>query len=253
MTSYFKGSAAICALFFSLAAADTAAAQDATLKVGGRVMLDYTLGSLDAPDANIDGSEVRRARLNVSGNYGSAIKYKFEVNKASGKSINVEDAYLQFTPSSSKIKIKVGQFKTHNSLDEATSSRFISTLEPYAFTDAFGFDRRVGVSVGTSGSNYTFDAGIFGTNLEQNNGLKEGHAYAARATFNPIKTDETLVHLGASLRVRDQGETASDLRYRQRPYTHVAPSRIIDTGRFADKFGCQVNMARPAQKALVQT
>lgn len=211
-----------------------ALAQDATLKVGGRVQLDYTLADLSAPDTDINDTEVRRARLNVSGQYGDSIKYKFEINKASGKSVNVEDAYLQFAPAGSKFKVKAGQFKTHNSLDEQTSSRFISALERSAFTDAFGFDRRVGVSVGTSGSTYTFDAGAFTTNLEEDGGTSEGHAFAARGTFNPVKTADSLVHLGASWRYRKTGDTSDDLRYRQRPYTHVAPSRIIDTGRFAE-------------------
>ncbi len=234
MTCLKKGGLAVSVAAMSLLLADITWAQDATLKVGGRVQIDYTMADLNSPDADINDTEVRRARLNVSGNYGSSIKYKFEVNKASGKSVNVEDAYLQFTPEGSKFKIKAGQFKTHNSLDEQTSSRFISTLERSAFTDAFGFDRRVGVSVGTSGKNYTFDAGAFTTNLEEDGGTDEGHAFAARGTFNPVKTDDTLVHLGASWRYRKTGDTSSDLRYRQRPYTHVAPSRIIDTGRFAE-------------------
>ncbi len=228
-----KGGMTVSLLALSIVMAPATVAQEKTLKVGGRVQIDYTTANLNTPDSSINDTEVRRARLNVSGNYNSSIKYKFEVNKASGKSINVEDAYVQFTPAASKLKIKVGQFKTHNSLDEQTSSRFISTLERSAFTDAFAFDRRVGVSVGTSGSNYTFDAGVFTTNLEVNGGTNEGRAYATRATFNPIKTDETLIHLGVSWRHRKKGDTSSDLRYRQRPYTHVAPSRIIDTGRFA--------------------
>lgn len=226
---------AVSAIALTVAFADVAVASDINLKVGGRVQLDYTLADInDVTDINIDDTEARRARLNVSGTYGDAIKYKFEINKASGKSIGVEDAYLQFKGNNMPFKIKVGQFKTHNSLDEQTSSRFISTLERSAFTDAFGFNRRVGVSVGTSGSNYTFNVGAFTENLETNNGTEEGKAFAARATYNPIKTDETLVHLGASWRYRDKGDTASDLRYRQRPYTHVAPSRIVDTGRFAE-------------------
>ena len=97
---------------------DTSWATEKTLKVGGRVQVDYTTANIDTPDININDTEVRRARLNVSGKYGSKIKYKFEINKASGKSVKVEDAYIQFIPSNSKVKIKLGQFKTHNSLDE---------------------------------------------------------------------------------------------------------------------------------------
>ncbi|MGJ8561992.1 MAG: OprO/OprP family phosphate-selective porin [Alphaproteobacteria bacterium] len=228
-----SGASVLASALAVLALSAPSFASELTAELGGRVQIDYTNADIDTPDSSINDTELRRARLHVIGAYGSSVKYKIELNKASGSSVNVEDAYLQFTPEGSRFKIKAGQFKTHNSLDEQTSSRFISTLERAAFTDAFAFDRRVGLSVGTSGDNYTFDAGVFTTNLEENGGTDEGHAVSARGTFNPIKTDDMLVHLGASWRYRSKGDTASELRYRQRPYTHVAPSRIIDTGRFA--------------------
>ena len=164
---------------------ETSWAADKTIKVGGRVQVDYTTADVDTPDTNIsDDTEIRRARLNVSGKYGSNIKYKFEINKASGKSVNVEDAYIQFAPSNSKVKVKLGQFKTHNSLDEQTSSRFISTLRALCISQTpFAFDRRVGASVGTSGDNFTFDAGVFTTNLENDGGADEGHAISARGNI----------------------------------------------------------------------
>lgn len=234
MTQYFKRSLSAVSFGLVLSAFTTQSfATELTADVNGRVMIDYTIADIDTPDADINDSEVRRARIQVSGKYGDSIKYKVEFNKASGDSINLEDAYIQFSPKGSKFKVTVGQDNTPNSLDELTSSRFTATLERAAFTDAFGFNRRLGVAVGTSGDNYTFDAGVYTTNLEQDAGPDEGHAAAARGTFNPVKTDDMLIHLGASWRYRSKGDTGSELRYRQRPYTHVAPSRIIDTGRFA--------------------
>lgn len=222
-------------------------AQDATIKVGGRVMLDYTIADLDTPDSTIRDSEVRRARLFASGTYGSSVKYKFEFNHSTGGGIELTDGYVQFVPKDSKFKVKVGHFKTHNSLEEETSSRFISTIERGAFTDAFELNRRVGVSVNMSGSNYGIDVGAFGTNVETEGGPDEGYAFAGRGYYNPIKADDTLVHLGASWRYREQGESQSDLRYRQRPYTHVAPDRIVNTGRFADSdsfYGAEVSVLK---------
>ena len=231
-------SAPLLAMTLILAAAPIAAAQDATIKVGGRLMIDHTIAELDgvdgAEDIDINDTELRRGRLKVSGTFGPALKYKLEANKTGDDPVNLEDAYVQFVPVGSRFKITVGQDNTPNSLDELTSSLFISTLERSAFTDAFAFDRRVGVMVSTSGDNYTVDVGAYTNNLEAGGGPDKGHAFAARGTFNPIKTDDMLVHLGASWRYRDVGDTESDLRYRQRPYTHVAPSRIIDTGRFAE-------------------
>lgn len=229
-TRFQAGSALVLAGLISFP--NIAAATDFTLKVGGRVHLDYTLGDLNTPDMDLNGGEIRRARLNVSGKYGDAIKYKFEVNHETGDDITVKDAYLQFIPQNSPFKIKVGQFKTHVSLDEQNSSRFMSTLERSAFTDAFDFGRRLGVSVNTSGDNYTFDAGVFTADLEDD--PDGSYALSARGTYNPVKTDDTLVHLGVSWRYRNQdAEDGELLRFRQRPYTHSTSFRIVQTDRFA--------------------
>ncbi len=204
-------------------------AQDASFAIGGRLQLDYTSADLSNPDSTIEDEEVRRARLKVFGQLGANTEYKLQVS-LDADGVIFEDALIEYSPSGGPLMLTVGQHKTHNSLDEQTSSRFISTLERAAFTDAFDFDRLVGFSLGHSGPTHSITAGIFTTNLEENDG---GTALAARGTFNPIKTDDTIVHLGASWRSRDKGDDSADLRYRQRPFTHVAPSRIIDTGRFA--------------------
>jgi len=204
-----------------------------TIEVGGRAMLDYAIADADTADLDLSASEARRIRLNVSGQFGSNLKYKAELNTNSSGEINAEDVYLDFKLADTGWKIKAGQFKTPNSLDEANSSRFMSTIERAAFTDAFELNRRVGVMAHTEGDRYTFAGGIFGENLEADSS-QEGFAVAARGTFNPVKTDDMLVHLGASARYREIGDDASDLRYRQRPYTHI-PSRVVSTGRIAEK------------------
>jgi len=234
MTFTRKASLAASTLALSMMVSEIAAAQDATIEVGGRVMIDYTIADFDGGLEDINDSEVRRARLFAKGKYGDSVSYKFEFNHTSGDGIELTDGYVQFAPKNSNIKVKVGHFKTHNSFEEEASSRFISTIERGAFTDAFGFDRRVGVSVNVSGDNYGIDVGAFGTNVETESGPDEGNAFAARGYFNPVKTDDTIAHVGASWRYRKQGDSQDDLRYRQRPYTHVAPSRIINTGRFAE-------------------
>ncbi len=234
MTNTKKALVGVSTIVLSLVGADFAFAQDATIKVGGRLMLDYTIADFDEPSSTINNSRVRRARLFASGNYGDSIKYKVEFNKSTGSSVELTDAYIQFVPQNSKFKVKVGQFKTHNSMEEETSSRFTTTLERGAYTDAFGLDRRIGVSVNTSGDNYGFDLGVFGTNVELQSGMEEGYALAGRGYYNPVKSDDTVAHLGASWRYRNQGDTESDIRYRQRPYTNVAADRIINTGRFAE-------------------
>lgn len=223
-------------------------AQDATLQIGGRLMLDYTLADIQTPDVDVSASEVRRARLFAKGKYGSAISYKFEFNHTTGDDIELTDGYVKFKTKEMPVSVKVGHFKTHNSLEEEASSRFISTIERGAFTDAFELNRRLGVSVGSAGKNYTVNLGLYGESINGAAFEKNGHAAAARATYLPVKTDTTLIHLGGSWRYRNNSdsfdETVNDgLRYRQRPYAHtldtnntdgvLSSGRIVSTPRFA--------------------
>ena len=212
------------------------AQDDFTLKVGGRLHIEYTAADFDNPDSSIDGTEVRRARIKASGNFNSDTKYKVEFNTSTGGSVDIEDAFVQVAipgtfVGGSKWKVKLGHFKTANSLEEQASSNTNHVIERAAFTDAFGLNRRAGIELATSGDNYTFTAGAFTTNINSDNSLHEGRAYAARATFNPIKTDENIVHLGASWRYRDQpGDSLADID--QGPFSAFPSGEIIQTGDF---------------------
>ena len=126
MTFSNKARLAASTLVLSMMSTQIASAQDATLTIGGRAMVDYTIASLNTPDSDINANEVRRARLFAKGKYGDSVSYKFELNHSTGGDIVLTDGYVQFAPKESPFKIKVGQFKTHNSLDEQTSSRFTS-------------------------------------------------------------------------------------------------------------------------------
>jgi len=245
MTFTLKSGLAISTLALTLAFSSTSFAQDATLTIGGRLMLDQAFTSIQnvdglGTDINVTSSEVRRARLFAKGKFGDSVSYKFEFNHTTGGDIEVTDGFLQFAPKGQKFKIKAGHFKTHNSLEEEASSRFITTIERGGFTDAFSLDRRLGLSIGTAGENYTFNVGVYGESINDDGFNKNGTAAAARATFTPLKTDETIVHLGASWRYRDAGDSG-DFRYRQRPFAHSLDSdntqgflpsgRIINAGR----------------------
>jgi len=196
-------------------------------KVRGRVMADYNFQDIDlnGGEASTHGSEFRRARLGVEGNIMKATKYKFEIDFADNE-VDITDAYLQQKWGAAKITL--GQFKTPNSLEEQTSSRYITFVERHAATDAFGLGRQIGVGAGFGGDNWTFKAGAFGMNggddLDQ-----ESYAFAARGTFAPIAEKDKAVHLGAHVRYRGL-EDDDDVRYRVRPGTHRS-DRFVNTGQ----------------------
>ena len=220
-------------LALALSMAGTAAADEAwSYKVFGRAQFDYTSASADLAALDISSSELRTGRLGISGKSGGALSFKLEFATDSSGDISLTDAYLALTPGQRDWTILIGQFKTPNALDEQTSGRFGAMQERAGFTDAFEFNRLVGIAASTRRETWTFMAGLFGGNLNDT-ASEEGWAAAARGTWTPVTTDDLTVHIGGSLRYRERGDAQSQLRYRQRPFAH-SPGRIISTGRLGD-------------------
>lgn len=208
------------------------------MNLRGRILVDSAWISDDNNTIDTKATEFRAARLGIEGKAWETVNYKFESDFADN-AVDVKDAYLEWKTGSG-IKLTAGQFKTPNSLDEQTSSRHISVMERSSFTDAFGLARRIGVSVGMGGDDWTAKIGAFrGSNgIDEEN---EGSEYAGRFTYSP-KFNEVQTHLGSHFRARKAGDQ-SDFRYRQRPHQHLSPTRFVNTDRIADKdffYGAEV-------------
>ncbi len=187
------------------------------------------VGSVDPYDHK---TEFRTARLGVEGLIKGSTKYKFEIDFAGGD-VNITDAYLQWNGVWDVADVKIGQFKTPNSLEELTSSRYITFLERAQLTDAFGLSRQTGVGVSANGDNWSASFGGFGENLNTDIAFDEGWTVAGRATFAPILDDDKFVHVGGSFRYRDISDDVGTARYRQRPHAHISSERFVNTGSFA--------------------
>ena len=198
-----------------------------SFKPRGRLQIDA--GSIGAPSSTgADtgfGSEIRRARLGVEGDIPGGFGYKFEVDFAGGE-VEIVDAIATYGHGG--LTISAGQHNTFQGLEELTSSRFISTMERAAFTDAFGFERRVGLSAQFESGAVLVQGGAFTDNVADLS--NENWSVDGRAVFMP-KLGETQLHLGGSLHYADY-EAGSELRYRQRPFVHFTDERFIDTGSF---------------------
>ena len=207
---------------------------DWTFKPRGR--LQYDAGFVNAPDSTgADegfGSEARRARLGVSGDMPGGFGYKFEIDFA-GNDVAVTDAIISYDAGNAEIM--VGQMNPFQSLEELTSSLHTSFIERAAFTDAFGFERRVGAAAVFEGENVLVQTGVFTDNMEDIPSKNWG--VDGRIVFNPQVGDAT-VHLGASVHYNDL-ETGSSVRYRQRPLVHFTSDRFISTGNLgaSSEFG----------------
>ena len=196
-----------------------------SFKPRGRLMFDA--GFTNAPDSTGAsdgfGNEVRRARLGASGDMPGGFGYKFEVDFA-GNEISVADAILSYEHGPTEIAI--GQHNNFQSLEELTSSLHTTFIERAAFTDAFGFERRLGASITYARGDVLAQAGVFTDNLEDTD--SKNHGADARIVFMP-KAGDTQLHFGGSFHYNDLDDPAAQLRYRQRPLVHFTSQRFIDT------------------------
>jgi len=219
---------AACAALSSL----PAAADDGwTTRFYGRLVYDASAWTGDRTGLDTSGGEVRQALLGINADSGN---WTFSANAltATGIDPEIENAWVEYRPGGGQWGIRAGQFKTPNSLDEQTSSLNISTAERAAFTDAFGFDRRLGIALTGTGERFTAMAGLFAANINDTFS-HEGHAAAARVTFVPWLGDDWMSHVGLSARWREGGDDLPLLRYRQRPYAHQSGA-ILSTGSIFD-------------------
>ena len=178
-----------------------------SMHLRGRLFVDG--GYLDDQDGfyrNDNATEARAARLGIEGTVWKDFDYRFEVDFADD-GVEIQDAYITYDgpPIEPARYIRVGQYKTPNSLEELTSARFITFMERAAITDAFELNRRIGVGSGVGGDNWGVDAGLFGQNIDQQSN-NEGYALAGRGHYAfdlEALGRQSWLHVGSSVRFRD--------------------------------------------------
>ncbi len=196
-----------------------------TFKPRGRLQYDAGFTSVPGETGRSDGfgNEVRRARLGVEGDIPGGFGYKFELDFAGGSS-EITDAILTYKDKG--LKVSIGQHNNFQSLEELTSSRFTSFIERAAFTDAFEFERRAGISAQYHSGDVLVQGGLFSDNIDDLS--NKNWSADGRVVFMP-KTGNTQLHLGGSIHYADY-ETGSEVRYRQRPLVHFTGERFVNTG-----------------------
>jgi phosphate-selective porin OprO/OprP len=222
------------------------------MKIRGRLQADYNNIDQDfritgRPDVNA--AEIRRARLGVEGVVFYTVEYKFEVDFAND-AVSVKDAYLEYTGLAEDLGLRFGNFKTFNTLDDMTSSRFITFMERAALVEAWGFDRQIGAAAIYAKDHFTISGGVFGPPVaNEETWLEDVKTAAARVTVAPINREvngvHQVVHLGASWRTRDGSEhdradpldPFSDefFRYRARGADLHLADRFISTPQIFDR------------------
>ena len=122
-----------------------------SVHVLGRLQVDGGgLGDDDGFYKNDNATELRAARLGIEGDFYEGWSYKFETDFGLGD-VDVKDAYIEYDGELvDPAYVRVGQYKTPNSLEWLTSRLFITFMERSAIVDAFGLDRQIGLGSGVS-------------------------------------------------------------------------------------------------------
>ncbi|WP_194952808.1 OprO/OprP family phosphate-selective porin [Sphingopyxis solisilvae] len=205
------------------------AADGWSFKPRGRVQVD--LAGIDTP-AGVTGVrggtaiEFRRVYLGVDGKIPGGFAYRVEADLANGE-VELTDVYLSY--GRGPVTVTAGQIKPFWGLDDMTSDLFTSFMERAAFVQAFGFERRVGLSAQYKGKALLLQGGVFGDNAADLTDSNHSLSIDGRAVFMP-KLGDTQLHLGGSVHWRDPHDPAALGRYRARPFIHTTDVRLVDTG-----------------------
>jgi len=110
-------------------------------------------------------------------------------------------------------------------------------LSGQAFTDAFNYNRRLGVALSLAdkkADRYTLSAGLFSREINDTSFTRTGWEVSARGTYTP-RVGSGFVHLGTSAHLRSNNRESLGQQYRSRPLTQITDQRFVDTGTLASK------------------
>jgi len=203
-----------------------------SFKPRGRLMYDFA--TVSSPDGYSNpglgfSNELRRGRLGAEGTVPGGFGYKLELDFAAGE-VEFTDAFLSYKKGG--FEFILGQHNNFQSLEELSSSLHTSFIERAAFTDAFGFERRVGASVQYSSGSLLAQAGLFTDSISDLNAIGDdnnSYGFDGRLVFAPTMGSNQL-HFAASAHHRELKDAATSVRYRQRPAVHSTDVRFVDTG-----------------------
>lgn len=201
-----------------------------SVKPRGRMLYDFANlsgvpSSVDIPGEGFS-NEARRVRIGIQGTMPGGFGYKLETDLPGGTSLT--DAYIDYK--NDGLKITIGQHNNFQGFEELTSSNDSSFIERAAFTDAFGFQRKLGVSAAFKMSDVNIQTGIFTDNLDDLDDGNNALSLDFRAFVAP-KINGMQMHFGASVHSTDLGDSIDTVRYRARPMVHSVDTRFINTDR----------------------
>lgn len=204
--------------------------QAAEVKVGGRIQNDWSWVATGRDAEPLvgpltTGTRFRRARVFVEGSLDKWVEFKAEYDFAGGQA-GFTDVYIGLKGIPGLGHLRVGHFKEPFSLEELTSSRFI-TFNERALPNVFTPSRNTGFMVSNAvlKNRLTWAAGVFRDTDGFGNGEGDGeYSLTGRLTGLPWYSEEgrRLIHVGVALSQRKPH--GDKVRFRLRPEVSIAPN-----------------------------
>lgn len=194
------------------------------LRLGGKVQFD-ALHVDDDATSNFTDARVRRARLDFRVEIADVLTLRAEREFAGSK--GWRNLYAALRPADG-VLIQGGQFNAPFSMEDMQNSASIPFAErslAASLTAEFG----LGGQVGYAGRRFTARVGYFEDALDTPNGpaATQGRGVSARATFLPIDSKRTKLHLGLGVD-RRSFRTTDSIRYSADAASTFGP-RILRT------------------------
>jgi phosphate-selective porin OprO/OprP len=208
-----------------------------TGRIGGRLDVDAAGFAEQRSLRDFDGGvEARRVRFYLLGDFavGLPLAYKFEFSVEGGQAF-LNDFYVRWKPPRWVDSVDFGYLTPPMGLENVVSSRTLTFMEVAAPVQALapGFRSGIAIAGHSDPQRLAWKWGIYSAGQEQISGDASDTSaqFVGRFTWLPWRESDApnspLVHLGLSASYVLTGD--SDVRYRARPESFIAPF-LVDTG-----------------------
>jgi phosphate-selective porin OprO/OprP len=179
-------------------------------------------------DSLAGGIMVRRARLAIKsqlwGDWYSEIDMDFAEEAAA-----LKDAYISYRGLfNGSGRVRVGNFRQPFGLEEVTTSRNLTFMERSQGTEPFVVGRRLGMEVTKWSDTFRWSVSAFGGDVEDfYKESNENVNFAARVNFTPIKSDDSVLMIGAAGTMQKPTFVDYDIKVNTRPETNVSDTKFV--------------------------
>ncbi|WP_067736768.1 OprO/OprP family phosphate-selective porin [Novosphingobium naphthalenivorans] len=205
-----------------------------SFKPRGRMQLD--IGSVDGPSGLTSSQqdhlgtsvEFRRIYLGFDGSMPGGFGYRVEINVANSD-VSINDMYMTYK-AGRNVTLTLGNQKPNWGLEEMTSDLFTSFMERNSFSQAFGFERRVGLNAEYTGKTLVAQLGVFSDDPNTlGSDTYKSWSVDGRLVAMPKVAGGTL-HLGGSAHFRKLNDAIPTVTYQARPFVHTTDLRFVKAG-----------------------